>query len=299
MAVRVVEHRWVEILFYAVWALLTLFLLVYGSLLIRATWVDLESKLDTCVVRSSQRLVDAIENTTSAVSEFVNPDNIEQWLVELADGVIDEKLGDKPLRASAAKLVVNRKIDQGIDLIRNEVDIGDSKMFDFVSTTVELIDQQILVVMETIIEVISYIAIVQLVALVTGALATVLHIYMIAVSRTYRLAVHGAGLIRTPNRRLSVSVLLRYVILLTTTVTGSVAALMFVLERYALTQIPVIKPIITCSIVSNLEEYGLPAAILAAAIDVVMFLEPIGINGVTLSSQVYGPVDRPNVDGSL
>jgi hypothetical protein len=30
MAVRVVEYRWVEILFYAVWALLTLFLLVYG-----------------------------------------------------------------------------------------------------------------------------------------------------------------------------------------------------------------------------------------------------------------------------
>jgi hypothetical protein len=250
-------------------------------------------------VRSSQRLVDAIENTTSAVSEFVNPDNIEQWLIGLADGVIDQKLAEKPLRAAAAKLVVNRKIDQGIDLIRDELNLGDSKIFGFISTTVELIDQQILVVMGTIIEVISYIAIVQLVALVLGALATLLHIYTIAVSRTYRLAVHGAGLISTPNRRLSVSVLLRYLILLTTTITGSVAALMWVLERYALTQIPVIKPIITCKIVSNLEIYGLPTAILAAAIAVVMFLEPIGINGVTLSRQVYGKVDAVDLDEGL
>lgn len=299
MAVRAVEYRRVEMVFYAAWSLLTLLLVIYGSLLIHAIWVDLESKLDTCVVRSSQRLVDAIENTTTAFTELVKPDHIEQWLVGLADGVIDRELDDKPLRAAAAKLVVNRRIDQGIDLMRDELNAADSKVVGFVSTTVELIDQQILVVMGTIIEVISYIAIVQLVALVVGALATVVHIYMIAVSRTYRLAVHGASLIRSPNRRLSISVLLRYVILLTTTITGSVAALMFVLERYALTQIPVIKPIITCSLVSNLEEFGLPAAILAAAIAIVMFIEPIGINGVTLSHLMYGSIDAVDFDQGL
>lgn len=299
MTVRVIEYRLVEIVFYAVWCVLTLFLLIYGGLLIRATWVDLESKLDTCVVRSSIRLLDAIDNATTTASEFINPDNIERWLIGLADGVIDRKLEDKPLRAAAAKVLVNQKIDRGIELLRDEIHLGQPKLFTFVSTTVELIDQQILVVMGTIIDVISYIAIAQLVALVLGALATALHIFMIAVSRTYRLAVHGANLLRTPNRRLSISVLLRYLILLTTTITGSVSALMFLLERYALKQIPVIKPIVTCSIVSNLEAYGLPTAILAGAIAVVMFLEPIGINGVTLSREIYGSIEQVDFDGGL
>jgi len=299
MALRVVEYRNTEIGFYLIWSLLTVALVTYGSLLIYAVWHELETKLDQCVVRSSERLIDAIENTTSTISEFVNPDNIQAWLTELADGVIDKKLAEKPLRAIAAKAVLNKKIDQGVALIRDEVATGESSFFNFVGTTVELIDQQILVVMGTIIDVIGYIAIAQLVALLTGALATLAHIFMIAISRTYRLAVHGANLVQTPNRRLSISVLLRYLILLTTTITGSVAALMFVLERYALKEIPVIKPIVTCSIVSNLEGYGLPTAILAGAIVVIIFLEPIGINGVTLSQKVYQQIEMVDLDNQL
>lgn len=50
---------------------------------------------------------------------------------------------------------------------------------------------------------------------------------------------------------------------------------------------------------SNLEGYGLSTAILAGAIVIIIFLEPIGINGVTLSQKVYEQVEMVDLDNQL
>ena len=48
---------------------------------------------------------------------------------------------------------------------------------------------------------------------------------------------------------------------------------MLLVEMYGLRRVPEVAPLIVCSLESNLVQYGLPTALLAAALVILLFLE--------------------------
>lgn len=290
MTVRVVENRVVEILFYSIWVLATVTLGVSGGLLIHATWDDLSTNIKKCISPSSSNLVQSIENLTLSASDVTNVSALEPFMIATVSKLIvkDDNQG------SILKTIENELIKDVVEFIGSKINLDKFDAFVlYVNNTLNALIDQVQSIKQNLLEVIRYIVITQLVILILCVVFTFLHVILIAISSKYRLGVHGVACEESSNRSLSLSVVIRYFILITTTITGTIAALMFLIERYGLKEVPLMDPIITCSLVSHLETYGLFASITAAAVLLITFLEPIGINGVTLRKESYVILDIP------
>ena len=274
-----------EFFFYAVWALASVGLAIASGFLTHAVQTELEVKLDKCIAESSVELLQSIDGKLADAAAVNNFNEVTDWIQDAARRAIDTQYATQPLKRAVLESIASDVLNNTFSATTKVGQvINDAKMqiYTDIHAVAEVVESEINVVMHTIIDVLQYILIAYLVSLGVCLLATATHVVMVGYSNVYRIAVHGGRMPRSaPSGSLALSIVVRYVIMLTVVICGAVAAALLLIEKYVLREVPEIKPLIACRLDSHLEQYGLPAAVLAATLIVGLFVEVVAIHDVT------------------